>query len=136
MAKKSNAGRPTVMTDEVLAKLEDGFLRGYTDLEACLYSDISADALYAYQLLNPEFTKRKQLLKQNIKVVAKNALFTALEGNEQTPGNPDLALKTLERLDKKNWSTRSENQNLNKDGEPADNKLTVEFVSTDKPKDK
>lgn len=121
---KSNAGRPTVMTEEVLAKLEHGFLRGYTDLEACLYADISADALYDYQKLYPEFTKRKELLKQNIKVVAKNALFDELE-----EGNAELGLKTLERLDKKNWSTRSENQNLDADGNPADMSLKVEFVS-------
>jgi hypothetical protein len=33
MSKRNKGGRPTVMTEDVLAKLEYGFMKGLTDLE-------------------------------------------------------------------------------------------------------
>jgi len=58
-------GRPTVMTKEALAKLEEAFKMDCTDTEACFSANISVDALYDYQKLNPEFTKRKKALKES-----------------------------------------------------------------------
>ena len=51
--------RPTVMTDDIVAKLESAFLMGCTDNEACLYADIDRSTLYRYQEKNPEFSDRK-----------------------------------------------------------------------------
>ena len=60
---KSNVGRPTVMTDEVIRKLEDAFIAGCTDLEACCYASVSKTALYEYCQKNDEFAERKETLK-------------------------------------------------------------------------
>jgi hypothetical protein len=61
-AKPLNAGRPTVMTPEIIAKLEYVFALGGTDKEACLYADIGLETLYNYQRNHPEFAERKALL--------------------------------------------------------------------------
>lgn len=72
--RKSNAGRPSVITEKVLSKLEQGFSYDYTDEEACFYAGISPEALYAYQLKNPEFTKRKFMLKSMPVLAAKQTV--------------------------------------------------------------
>lgn len=69
--KKSNIGRPTVMTNEVICKLEQGFAYGFTDLEACLYANISQASLYEYCKLNPSFSERKEMLKRQPLMQAK-----------------------------------------------------------------
>ena len=53
------------MTKATLQKLEDAFLMGCTDLEACVYADISQSLLYAYQADNSDFLDRLEVLKQN-----------------------------------------------------------------------
>ena len=51
--------RPTKMTGEAVSKLEKAFLMGCTDLEACVYAEISKHCLYRYEEKNPEFRDRK-----------------------------------------------------------------------------
>ena len=100
-------GRPTVMTPEVLAKLEHAFLLGCTDIEACFYADISQDALYDYQRANPEYSKRKEALKQNPIFIARTSVV------DKMADDGDLALKYLERKLKSEFSTKTEvDQNL------------------------
>jgi len=76
-------GRPTVLTKEVLGKLEDAFANSFTDREACFYADISTDALYEYQKENPEFTDRKELLKLSPNLKAKETIVKALGDVQQ-----------------------------------------------------
>ncbi len=57
------AGRPTVMTVETVNKLEEAFMLGCTDEEACFAANISKQTLYNYQDKNPEFIDRKETLK-------------------------------------------------------------------------
>lgn len=47
----------------VLQKLEEAFMLGSTDEEACIYADISSSAFYEYQKKNPSFLERKKALK-------------------------------------------------------------------------
>ena len=47
--------RPTVMTDEVVSKLEHAFSMGCTDLEACMYAGIAKATFYRYQEDNEDF---------------------------------------------------------------------------------
>ena len=95
-------GRPTVMTEKVLQKLEEAFAFGCSDLEACLYADIEARTLYYYQEKHPKFIQRKELLKQNPVLRARNTVVKALTDD------PDLAMKYLERKVKSEFSLRSE----------------------------
>jgi len=67
-------GRPTVMTKDVIAKLEQAFMMGCPDIEACLYADISMDALYLYQRKNPQFINRKEKLKKTPNFKARKTL--------------------------------------------------------------
>lgn len=78
MSKKSNAGRPTVMTKDVLAKLQDAFLMGCTDEEACLNAGIHPASLYRYQEKNPKFCEQKEVWKQNPFLKARRTIFRSL----------------------------------------------------------
>ncbi|WP_235480712.1 hypothetical protein [Streptococcus suis] len=64
---KNKGGRPTKMTQGTVKKLEEAFLRGLSDEEACLYANISKPTLYDYCKKNPQFSDRKELLKQRLK---------------------------------------------------------------------
>lgn len=70
------------MTENVVNKLEEAFLMGCTDLEACLFADISKQTLYNYQEKYPEFVDRKQALKQNPVRLARGVILGALENKD------------------------------------------------------
>lgn len=76
-------GRPTVMTPEVVNKLEQGFTMGFTDEEACLYANISKQTLYDYCKRVEGYTDRKEELKNHPKLLAKVNLYNALKDNKK-----------------------------------------------------
>lgn len=76
-------GRPTVMTPETIARLEDGFLAGLSDREACLFANIAPSTLYAYCEENPDFSERKELLKEEVKLQAKLNIKNAITGEKR-----------------------------------------------------
>lgn len=88
---KNKGGRPTKMTELVVKKLEEAFLLGCTDEEACLYAGISRQTMTAYQQEHEEFMDRKELFKNNPILQARKSVVNNLEGD------PHLALKFLER---------------------------------------
>lgn len=90
------------MTDEVIAKLEEAFAWGCTDIEACLWANIATPTLYLYQEKNPDFLERKNALKETPILLARQSVLRGMKNN------PDLALKYLERKNKKEFSLRSE----------------------------
>lgn len=95
--------RPKKINDDVLRKLEDGFIKGLSDREACLYADIAPSTLYDYCKQQPAFSERKELLKNQVKVQAK--LNVAEEVNN---GNIDLSKWYLERKAKDEFSLKQE----------------------------
>lgn len=97
----SELGRPTVMTPDVLHKLEEAFAIGCSDSEACSYADIAMSTLYSYQEKNPSFSERKEQLKEKPILKAKNTIVKAL--NE-----PEHAKWYLERKKKNEFAQRSE----------------------------
>ena len=97
---KNEGGRPTKKTDLTLQKLEQAFMWGCTDKEACLYANISEKTLYNYQAIDQEFLQRKELLKQMPILKARSAVVNALEDNTE------LALKFLERRKKDEFNPR------------------------------
>ena len=99
MAEK--VGRPTVMTEDTIHKLEYAFMRGLTDLEACLYANISKSTLYNYCEENPEFMDRKEELKQHPTAKARLNVTEAIE-----KGDTDLSKWYLERKAKDEFSTK------------------------------
>jgi hypothetical protein len=98
----TSVGRPSKITELVVKKLEEAFAFGCTDLEACLYADISKQCLYNYQERFPEFVDRKEKLKQNPVLKARMAVIQGFADSGE------LALKFLERKKKDEFSLKQE----------------------------
>lgn len=62
---------PKKITKKVWDVLEDGFMLGLSDAEACLKAGITKPTLYSYFEENPDKKERKELLKNNVKMHAK-----------------------------------------------------------------
>lgn len=104
MAKaKNKGGRPTVMTDAVVSKLEYGFMKGLNVTECCHYADISRPAFYDYLEKNPSFSNRIEELRTNPSTKAKLNVVEAIEN-----GDTDLSKWWLERKNKDEFSTKQE----------------------------
>jgi hypothetical protein len=93
-------GRPTKMTPETIGKLEQAFLMGCTDLEACFFADISKDVLYDYQGKHPEFADRKERLKSNPVMTARQAMLDLMKSEDEGV-KQKAATDTLNRYDGK-----------------------------------
>lgn len=105
------AGRPTVINESVVSKLEQAFSMGCSDLEACLFADISKQTLYDYQKKNPEFIDRKAMLKEKMIFKARSVIADALNRKDE-----NTAKWYLERKAKSEFGTRTEITGA--DGEP------------------
>ena len=98
-----NYGRPTVMTEAVLHKLEEAFSLGCSDKEACVYANIAPSTLYLYQEKNPEFSERKQLLKEKLVLLARQTVAKAIQN-----GDEKSAQWLLERKKRKEFAVRTQ----------------------------
>jgi len=72
-------GRPTVMTEDMIAKLKDAFSNALSDRQACAYVGIAASVLYNYQLANPKFKEQKERLKLMPDIQAKQTIVKSLK---------------------------------------------------------
>lgn len=70
----AETGRPTVITDEVLQKLELAWMAGFSDEEACYFAGIAPRSLYYYQKDNDEFLQKKLTMKNHLTMRAKMAI--------------------------------------------------------------
>ena len=100
---ENKGGRPTVMTDEIVGKLEYGFMKGLNVTECCHYADISRTAFYDYLEKNPEFTDRIEELKSSPSTRAKLNVVEAIEN-----GDTDISRWWLERRNKEEFSAKQE----------------------------
>ena len=110
---KEKVGRPTILTPEIIAKLEQAFSMGCSDLEACFYADIGKTTLYNYQNAHPEFVERKERLKERMIFKARTVIADALNNKDE-----NTARWYLERKKKDEFSTRTENMVGNLDESP------------------
>lgn len=113
----AEVGRPTVMTEETLRKLEEAFLIGATDKEACLVAGISEPALYAYCNNNPGYKERKEALKDSPKYKARKNIVEAINAKDI-----DTSKWYAERKGKNEFSTRT-------DLSLSDNATTLEGIT-------
>jgi hypothetical protein len=99
-------GRPSIMTEETINKLEQAFLMGASDREACLYADISQMTLYNFQGRHPEFVERKEKLKDSLTLRARMNVAKRLQDKD----NPDIDLSKwyLQCKRKAEFSTKIE----------------------------
>lgn len=98
---ENKVGRPTVMTPEMVNKLEEVFAYGGTDREACFYAGISTQTLYDYQAKFPEFIERKASLKEKPILKARKTIVEGLD-------NAENARWYLERKVKSEFAVRQE----------------------------
>lgn len=101
---KSNAGRPTVMTETTIRILEEAFSIGASDSEACFQANIGMSTLYDYCQANPAFSERKELLKDMPKYKARKNIT-----DEINKGNQNISTWYLERKAKDEFAGRTEN---------------------------
>lgn len=95
--------RPRKITDDVLRKLEEGFLKGLSDREACLYADVKSSTFYDYCKTHKGFSERKELLKEQVKMRAKINVSEKI-----AQGDIGLSLWYLERRCRDEFSLRQE----------------------------
>lgn len=100
--KAARTGRPSVMTQEVVRKLEHAFVYDSSVEEACTYAGISRNTYYEFLKQYPDFQDRIEVLRHTPYLVARMTLVAAAEHDA------DLALKLLERRRKQEWSPRGE----------------------------
>jgi len=123
---KHPGGQPTKMTPEVLKELKDAFLIGCTDAEACFVADITGTTLYNYQNRNPEYVEQKRQWKERPVYLARKCVV------DNVSEDKDLALKFLERKNKKEFAVRSEQVNRDMEKEEfedyTDEQLEEEYT--------
>ena len=100
--KNKNGGDRTCFTPEVADKLRQAFEIAASDLEACRFAGISAEALYNHQRKYPEFVKYKEWLKETPDLAARNVVARAAQTSL------GAAQWWLERRKKAEFSTRNE----------------------------
>ena len=102
-------GRPTVMTPEIISKLEEAFSIGATDKEAIFVANISSTTFYKYCQENPEFAERKERLKDMPKYKARKNIVDKINS-----GDVPTSQWYAERKAKEEFSNRTD---LNLSGE-------------------
>jgi len=99
---KHAGGRPTKMTPETIQKLETAFIAGCTDLEACCYADVSKSTLYDYCQDNPQFSERKETLKNQPVMQARFIVQEALTTGDLPTANKVIDRITTQKIDQSN----------------------------------
>ncbi len=94
------------MTPDVLAKLDEAFLSGHTDEEACLIAGIDPSTLYRYCQENEHYARKKELLKLRPQSQARHNIVKKI--NE---GDAETSKWYLERKAKHEFSTKQEVSN-------------------------
>lgn len=101
---KSNAGRPTKMTEETIKKLEDIFKNGANIQEACSYAGISKETYYNWLERDANNVTKMESAQYYPVIAAKNIVLQDIYRNK----NVDSAKWYLERRAKKEFSLRQE----------------------------
>ena len=99
--KKSTKGRKQFDGKDpaiIITKLEQAYAVDATDAQAALYADITAMSLSRYLKSHPAFSLRKEALKHTPRLKAKISVAAGVIGN------PELALKVLERREPKDYA--------------------------------
>ena len=92
--KKNAGGRPSVMTKEVLEKLEWAFTIDATVEQACEYAGICPKTVYNYDAANPGFLQKIKGWQGRLGLRAKAVVATGIE-----QGDKNMAKWYLEKRD-------------------------------------
>jgi predicted DNA-binding transcriptional regulator AlpA len=100
----ADVGRPPVIDEFVVSKLETGFAKGFNISEACLFAGISRTTYYEYIKENPEFANKVEHLQDNVKMHAKSNIEEAIREKKDI----DTSKWFLERKSRAEFSTKQE----------------------------
>ena len=103
-APKKGVGRPRKINEELLRKLEEGFLMGLSDREACLFADVAYSTFNDYCKKHPKFSERKETLKKGVQMHAKINISNEIKKKK----NIDLSLWYLSRKCSDEFSVKNE----------------------------
>ena len=121
----NRVGRPTVMTNDVIAKLELAYTADANNTQACDFAGISEDSLYAYIRKNPDFRDKIECWKQRLKLGAKmNVKNTIADGDK------DMSKWYLEKTDN-GFNPKQKQELTGKDGNPIEVQSTVQIYLPD-----
>lgn len=112
--------RPKKINDKVVRKLEEAFSMGCTDGEACAYAEIGRSTLFDYIEENPEFSDRKETLKNMPSFKAKRIINTALDGED---------LVTAHKVVDRKEGSKIKQEITGKDGSALENVWHIHPVS-------
>ena len=93
---KNKGGRKTVMTPDVIRKIEEVAALDGSVEEMAYYAGIHPDTIYAHLKINKEFSDKITALKNKPVLKARNTVIQSLD-------NPDHAFKYLEKKRKKEF---------------------------------
>jgi hypothetical protein len=110
MTKKNpdKGGRPTVITQDVVNKLEYAFGIGCSVNEACCHANISKQTYYNYTVKHPELLDRVELLREKMPLKAREVIQAALNDVDY-----NTAKWYLERKKKDEFSIHSTVESTN-----------------------
>lgn len=126
---ENKRGRPRLINDDVIAKLETAWSMGCSDLEACLFAKIDKATLYRYQQENPDFCNRKEVLKQTLILKARSVIADALNRKDENTAKWYLEKKKKDEFSNRTELTGSDGSDLTP---PIINILPVKANGTDK----
>ncbi len=127
--KKGNkVGRPTKITKDILEKLDNAFSLGHSDEEACLVAQIDPQTLYNYCKKHPNYSSKKELLKNSPKIVARRNIVKDLND-----GDVKTSKWYLERKAKDEFSNRQELKDVTEEDNEAVKLLREIIDSHEKP---
>ena len=109
--KYRDSGRPTVMTEEVLQKLEEAYTMDFNDREACFHAGIAISTFHHHKEKNQEFCNKVEVWKNDIKRRSKKLLHLAINS-----GDVSTAKWWLEKKAPEEYSNRVEHTGAN--GQP------------------
>lgn len=123
--KKGNGGRPKAITDTVLRKLEEGFLKGYNVTECCFFADVPKSTYYDYLNEHPSYSDRIELLKSNTRMIAKTNVHDKIKGGDDYTSRWYLEHTSDE------FNPKQKQELTGKDGNPIEVQSTVQIYLPD-----
>jgi len=97
-------GRPTVITDDTVRKLEEAFQDGFNVSEACLTAGISRSAYYERKAADEVFADKMELARKYVSIRAKKVVVQAVND-----GNFNAAKWWLERRERSEFGVNASN---------------------------
>lgn len=91
------------MNQSMVRKLDEAFMQGMSDREACLYCGIAYSTFTSWLENNPDYRIKKELLKDQPKMKAKHNISKSINN-----GDINTSKWYLERRSKEEFGTKEE----------------------------